>query len=106
MEKIYVISGAGMAGRGDCAARVGAVVQSVCLGSVWTFRFVGDQGHSLYPIVRSAYESDVKTGVEQLVGENGMAQERFDPYGMVRVRGELWQAAAEPTEQPIEPNMK
>jgi membrane protein implicated in regulation of membrane protease activity len=59
---------------------------------------------ALYPIVRSAYESDVKTGVEQLVGEKGMAQERLDPHGTVRVRSELWQAAAEPTEQPIEPN--
>jgi membrane protein implicated in regulation of membrane protease activity len=59
---------------------------------------------ALYPIVRSAYESDAKTGVEQLVGEKGMAQERLDPHGMVRIRGELWQAAAEPTEQSIEPN--
>jgi membrane-bound ClpP family serine protease len=33
-----------------------------------------------------------------------MAQERLDPHGMVRIRGELWQAAAEPTEQSIEPN--
>lgn len=60
----------------------------------------------LYPIVRTAYESDVKTGVEQLVGEKGVAQEGLDPHGMVRVRGELWRAEAEPREQHIEPNSK
>lgn len=59
---------------------------------------------ALYPLVRTAYESDVKTGVEQLVGEKGVAQESLDPHGMVRVRGELWQAEAEPSEQRIEPN--
>jgi membrane-bound ClpP family serine protease len=59
---------------------------------------------ALYPLVRGAYESNVKTGVEQLVGEKGVAQEWLDPRGMVRVRGELWQAEAEPGEQRIEPN--
>lgn len=42
--------------------------------------------------------------MEQLVGKKGLAQERLDPRGMVRVRGELWQAEAEPRDQPIEPN--
>ena len=59
---------------------------------------------ALYPLVRTAYESNVKTGVEQLVGKRGVAQEWLDPRGMVRVRGELWQAEAEPHGQPIEPN--
>ena len=59
---------------------------------------------ALYPLVRTAYESNVKTGVEQLVGKRGVAQEWLDPRGMVRVRGELWQAEAEPRGQPIEPN--
>ena len=59
---------------------------------------------ALYPIVRTAYESDVKTGVEQLVGEKGVAQDRLDPHGMVRVRGELWRAEAESEGQRIEPN--
>ena len=61
---------------------------------------------TLYPLVRTAYESDVKTGVEQLVGERGVAQDRLDPHGMVRVRGELWRAEAEPAGQRIEPNTK
>jgi membrane protein implicated in regulation of membrane protease activity len=59
---------------------------------------------ALYRFVRSAYDSEIKTGVAQLVGEKGVAQEWLDPRGMVRVRGELWQAEAEPSEQRIEPN--
>ena len=38
------------------------------------------------------------------MGEKGMAQERLDPRGMVQVRGELWQAEAEPSGTHIEPN--
>jgi membrane-bound ClpP family serine protease len=59
---------------------------------------------AVYPLVRSAYESHARTGVERLVGEKGVTQEWLDPRGMVRVRGELWQAEAEPGEQRIEPN--
>lgn len=69
------------------------------LFSLWVIKDI-----VLYPIVRTAYESDVKTGVEQLVGENGVAQGRLNPHGMVRVRGELWRAEAEPEGQAIEPN--
>ena len=58
----------------------------------------------LYPLVRTAYECDVKTGVEQLAGEKGVTQEWLVPCGMVRVRGELWQAEAAPDDQRIEPN--
>jgi len=67
--------------------------------SLWVIKDI-----ALYPLVRTAYESGVKTGVERLVGEKGVAQEWLDPRGMVRVRGELWQAEAEPSEQRIEPN--
>ena len=69
------------------------------LFTVWVLKDI-----ALYPLVRTAYESDVKTGVEKLAGEKGVAQEWLDPRGMVRVRGELWQAEAEPRGQPIEPN--
>jgi membrane protein implicated in regulation of membrane protease activity len=67
--------------------------------TVWLIKDI-----ALYPLVRTAYESDVRTGVEQLVGEKGVAQESLDPHGMVRVRGELWQAETEPNEQRIDPN--
>jgi len=59
---------------------------------------------ALYPLVRTAYEAEVKTGTERLVGENGVAQEWLSPHGMVRVRGELWKAQAEPPDQRIEPS--
>ncbi|MBI4524123.1 MAG: NfeD family protein [Deltaproteobacteria bacterium] len=72
---------------------------AVGLFFVWVIKDI-----ALYSLVRTAYESDVKTGVEQLVGEKGVAQEWLDPRGMVRVRGELWQAEAEPRDQRIEPN--
>jgi membrane-bound ClpP family serine protease len=71
------------------------------LFTVWVIKEI-----ALYPLVRAAYESHVKTGVDQLVGEKGVAQEWLDPRGMVRVRGELWQAEAKPSEQRIEPNSK
>ena len=61
---------------------------------------------AMYPLVRSAYQSNVKTGAEQLVGKKGMAQSSIDPRGMVRVRGELWQAETESSERRIEPNSK
>ena len=37
----------------------------------------------------------VKTGVEGLVGERGWVIAECRPAGMVRVRGELWQASCE-----------
>lgn len=46
----------------------------------------------MYPLLRTAYESDVKTGVDQLVGTYGVALDELAPRGYVRVRGELWQA--------------
>jgi membrane protein implicated in regulation of membrane protease activity len=69
------------------------------LFSLWVIKDI-----ALYPLVRTAYEPEVKTGVEQLMGETGVAQEWLDPHGMVRVHGELWQAEAERSEERIEPH--
>jgi membrane protein implicated in regulation of membrane protease activity len=55
----------------------------------------------LYPFVRTAYESNVKTGSEQLIGARGIAHERLAPHGYIQVHGELWQATAEPKDKPI-----
>lgn len=55
----------------------------------------------LYPFVRTSYESNVKTGSEQLIGAKGIAHERLAPRGYVHVHGELWQATAEPKNKPI-----
>lgn len=54
-----------------------------------------------YPFVRTAYETDVKTGIEQLIGAKGIARQELDPYGYVHVRGELWRAEVERGAPPI-----
>lgn len=56
---------------------------------------------ALYPLVRSAYDFDVKTGVEQLIGAQGVVQNDLAPRGKIRVRGELWSAEIEPGAQPL-----
>lgn len=49
-------------------------------------------------IIRAAWRAQRKppaTGVEALIGEIGVAQSDLSPSGMIRVRGELWQAASD-----------
>ena len=46
----------------------------------------------LYPFLRSAYDTRVKTGVAQLIGSQGVVKQDVDPEGYVLVRGELWKA--------------
>ena len=46
----------------------------------------------LYPFLRSAYDTQVKTGVAQLIGSQGVVKRDVDPEGYVLVRGELWKA--------------
>jgi membrane protein implicated in regulation of membrane protease activity len=55
----------------------------------------------MYPLLRTAYESGVKTGVEQLIGARGVAQEDLAPAGYVRVRGELWRAETKSSQKHI-----
>ena len=71
------------------------------LFSLWVIKDI-----AMYPLLRTAYQSRVKTGVEQLVGEKGVVQSPLGPRGMVRVRGELWQAETESSELRIERNSK
>ena len=59
---------------------------------------------AIYPWVRRAYETNAKTGTEVLVGAKAIAQERLDPEGYVKLRGELWKAQAYPSDQPIHRN--
>lgn len=56
---------------------------------------------ALYPYVRSAYESDVKTGAERLLGARGQVYQALNPQGYVRVNGELWRAEIEPPDQKV-----
>jgi membrane protein implicated in regulation of membrane protease activity len=46
----------------------------------------------LFPLVRKAYETAVKTGADALVGARGVAEGNLAPEGYVRIRGELWRA--------------
>jgi membrane-bound serine protease (ClpP class) len=60
----------------------------------------------LYPLLRSAYEPDVRTGSEQLIGRRGIVCERLAPEGYIFVRGELWRAVPEARDRPIEPGAR
>lgn len=55
----------------------------------------------LYPFLRRAYETDAKTGAEQLIGATCTATEDINPEGYVRIRGELWRAEGMPGAPPI-----
>ncbi len=46
----------------------------------------------LFPFLRHAYDANVKTGVEQLIGQTAVVREDLSPDGMVLIRGELWRA--------------
>lgn len=60
----------------------------------------------LYPFVRRAYEPSGKTGVEQLIGAEGIAAEELAPSGYIRVGRELWRAEALGTDTPIAPGSR
>lgn len=57
----------------------------------------------LYPFLRRGYESDPRNGAEQLVGYRGVARERLDPEGYIKVRGELWRAKLNLSREAVEP---
>ena len=54
-----------------------------------------------YPLLKVAYESSEKVGVDQLIGLRGVATENLDPRGYVHVRGELWRAETGSGKGPI-----
>ena len=54
-----------------------------------------------YPLLRRAYQTNVKTGLQALVGARGFAHDDLSPKGFVRVQGELWSARALPTSEVI-----
>jgi membrane protein implicated in regulation of membrane protease activity len=54
-----------------------------------------------FPWLRSAYEGEVRTGTERLVGMKASAQSNLDPEGYVRINGELWRAQVKTGNPPI-----
>lgn len=49
---------------------------------------------ALFPLLRRAYEAEGPHDSSSTIGRTGVALERLDPSGYVRVRGELWRAEA------------
>ena len=49
---------------------------------------------ALYPLLRTAYETDTSSAIERLIGLRGVAVETLAPRGYVRVHGELWKSEA------------
>ena len=58
---------------------------------------------ALYPLLRTAYETDDSSAIERLIGLRGVAVEPLAPHGYVRVRGELWRSEATAGEGAIPP---
>jgi len=52
---------------------------------------------AFYPLLRSAYETHVRSGSEALVGKKGIAQGDLAPEGYIRINLELWRAIADST---------
>lgn len=55
----------------------------------------------LYPLLHRAYQTNVKTGLQALVGARAFVHDDLSPKGFVRLQGELWCAQALPANQMI-----
>lgn len=55
----------------------------------------------LYPFLKGSYDTNVKTGVEQLIGQTAVVQHDLNPEGLVLIRGELWRARVWNCEQTV-----
>lgn len=56
----------------------------------------------MFPFVWHAYDRPQPGDVKSLIGTEGIAEERLDPSGYIRVHGELWQAEVMGKRIPIE----
>jgi membrane protein implicated in regulation of membrane protease activity len=57
---------------------------------------------ALFPLTWRAYDQDRERDLGAMVGERGTAEERLNPLGYIRVRGELWKAELTDDARPIE----
>jgi membrane-bound serine protease (ClpP class) len=79
----------------DPAIRVGwEVILSITVFTLVVVAF-------LLTMVVRAHRAQVRTGIEGLVHERGVARTQLAPRGKVFVHGEIWDAVAE---EPIEPD--
>lgn len=61
---------------------------------------------ALYPFVWRAYDRRGSDKLLSMVGQQGIATQRLDPDGYVRVRGELWLAEVIGQDYPAEKNQR
>jgi membrane protein implicated in regulation of membrane protease activity len=54
---------------------------------------------AMFPLVRSSYEGNARTGAETLIGSQGRVQQPLTPEGYVKINGELWKAQTESPDQ-------
>ena len=59
----------------------------VALVSLWIVKYV-----LVFSFVWRAYDKPPPGNVRTLIGTEGIAEERLDPSGYIRVHGELWRA--------------
>ena len=71
----------------------------LCIGlvSLWMVKYV-----LVFSFVWPAYDKPRPGDVKSLIGTEGIAEERLDPSGYIRVHGELWRAEVIGKTIPIE----
>jgi membrane-bound ClpP family serine protease len=57
---------------------------------------------AIYPFVWRSFDPGYPATLHSLDGERGVATERLDPAGYIRVRGELWRAELAHGARPVE----
>jgi len=65
--------------------------------SLWMVKYV-----LVFTFVWPAYDKPLPGDVKSLIGTEGIAEERLDPSGYIRVHGELWRAEVIGKTIPIE----
>jgi membrane protein implicated in regulation of membrane protease activity len=65
--------------------------------SLWMVKYV-----LVFTFVWPAYDKPLPGDVKSLIGTEGIAEERLDPSGYIRVHGELWRAEVIGKAIPIE----
>jgi membrane protein implicated in regulation of membrane protease activity len=73
-------------------------------GLLWTLWVAKD--FALYPRLRDAYEVGEPDATAPLLGRIGLARQRLDPTGYVRIGAELWRAELAPGSAAIEPGSR
>jgi len=56
----------------------------------------------LFPFVWRAYDRSQERSLHNMVGKKGVAEERLDPLGYIRIHGELWKAEVIDGAPPVE----